>query len=159
MERQHLFGMIYLSIILINFLVFYIMKLSTIKLLSISILGIYYFFGGIFISETIEYILPKYKDSEYQAKQSYYLLLEILISVCVIVIFVYFLRFIIKKLPLPLKNLKGFTTNKLLEINGTVILAYALFFNMKNLKFKLIELSKRIDNFIYKKPKLENFTI
>ena len=42
---------------------------------------------------------------------------------------------------------------QLKEINGTVILAYALFFNMNNLKFKLEELSKRIDFLIYKKEK------
>lgn len=121
-----------------------------IKIITISILGIYYFFGGLFISEVTEYFLPKYNDKIYVSKNTFILLSELLFSFSIIVTFVYFLRYIIKKLPLPLDNIKGLNSNKLLEINGTVILAYALFFNMKNLKFKLIELSKRIDSKIYK---------
>lgn len=123
---------------------------TIVKILTISLLGIYYFFGGLFISEFTEYFLPKYNDKEYISKNTFILLSELLFSFSIIVTFVYFLRYIIKKLPLPLDNIKGLNSNKLLEINGTVILAYALFFNMKNLKFKLIEFSKRIDNKIYK---------
>ena len=121
-----------------------------IKIITISLLGIYYFFGGVFISETTEYILPKYNEEKYVSKNTFILLSELLFSFSIIVTLVYFLRYIIKKLPLPLNKFKGFKTNKLLEINGTVILAYALFFNMNNLKFKLIELSRRIDKKIYK---------
>ena len=123
---------------------------TIVKILTISILGIYYFFGGLFISEFTEYFLPKYNDKIYVSKNTFILLSELLFSFSIIVTFVYFLRYIIKKLPLPLDNIKGLNSNTLLEINGTVILAYALFFNMKNLKFKLIELSKRIDSKIYK---------
>lgn len=123
---------------------------TIVKILTISLLGIYYFFGGLFISEFTEYFLPKYNDKIYVSKNTFILLSELLFSFSIIVTFVYFLRYIIKKLPLPLDNIKGLNSNTLLEINGTVILAYALFFNMKNLKFKLIELSKRIDSKIYK---------
>jgi len=123
---------------------------TIVKILTISLLCIYYFFGGIFISEFTEYFLPKYNDKEYTLKNTFILLSELLFSFSIIVTFVYFLRNIIKKLPLPGNSIKGLNTSKLLEINGTVILAYALFFNMNNLKLKLIELSKRIDSKIYK---------
>lgn len=123
---------------------------TIVKILTISLLGIYYFFGGILISEFTEYFLPKYNEEKYISKNTFILLNELLFSFSIIVTFVYLLRYIIKKLPLPSDSIRGIKTNKLLEINGTVILAYALFFNMKNLKFKLIEFSKRIDNKIYK---------
>jgi hypothetical protein len=38
---------------------------TIVKILTISLLGIYYFFGGLFISEFTEYFLPKYNDKIY----------------------------------------------------------------------------------------------
>ena len=128
-------------------------KFRIIKSLSIAILGVYYLVGGVIISEMIEYILPKYNEEEYKKQSSLKIFLEIALSASIIVIFVYFLRLLIKRLPSPFENVDGFKMKQLKEINGTVILAYALFFNMNNLKFKLEELSKRIDFLIYKKEK------
>lgn len=128
-------------------------KFRIIKSLSIALLGVYYLVGGVIISEMIEYILPKYNEEEYKKQNSLKIFLEIALSASIIVIFVYFLRLVIKLLPSPFENVDGFKMKQLKEINGTVILAYALFFNMNNLKFKLEELSKRIDFLIYKKEK------
>lgn len=128
-------------------------KFRIIKSLSIAILGVYYLVGGVIISEIIEYILPKYNEEEYKKQSSLKIFLEIALSASIIVIFVYFLRLLIKRLPSPFENVDGFKMKQLKEINGTVILAYALFFNMNNLKFKLEEFSKRIDFLIYKKEK------
>jgi len=128
-------------------------KFRIIKSLSIALLGVYYLVGGVIISEMIEYILPKYNEEEYKKQSSLKIFLEIALSASIIVIFVYFLRLLIKRLPSPFENVDGFKMKQLKEINGTVILAYALFFNMNNLKFKLEEFSKRIDFLIYKKEK------
>jgi len=128
-------------------------KFRIIKSLSIALLGVYYLVGGVIISEMIEYILPKYNEEEYKKQNSLKIFLEIALSAYIIVVFVYFLRLVIKLLPSPFENVDGFKMKQLKEINGTVILAYALFFNMNNLKFKLEELSKRIDFLIYKKEK------
>lgn len=128
-------------------------KFRIIKSLSIALLGVYYLVGGVIISEMIEYILPKYNEEEYKKQNSLKIFLEIALSASIIVVFVYFLRLVIKLLPSPFENVDGFKMKQLKEINGTVILAYALFFNMNNLKFKLEELSKRIDFLIYKKEK------
>ena len=128
-------------------------KFKLVKSLSIAMLGIYYFIGGIIVSETIEYILPKYVEEKYKKMDTYKLILELLLSTSIIVICVYFLRILIKKISYIFENIEGFKVLKLSEINGTVILAYALFFNMTNLNYKLEELSKRIDLFIYNKEK------
>jgi len=128
-------------------------KFRIVKSLSIALLGVYYLVGGVIISEMIEYILPKYNEEEYKKQSSFKIFLEIALSASIIVVVVYFLRLIIKRLPSPFENMDGFKMKQLKEINGTVILAYALFFNMNNLKFKLEELSKRIDFLIYKKEK------
>ena len=128
-------------------------KFRIVKSLSIALLGVYYLVGGVIISEMIEYILPKYNEEEYKKQNSLKIFLEIALSASIIVVFVYFLRLVIKLLPSPFENVDGFKMKQLKEINGTVILAYALFFNMNNLKFKLEELSKRIDFLIYKKEK------
>lgn len=128
-------------------------KFRIVKSLSIALLGVYYLVGGVIISEIIEYILPKYNEEEYKKQSSFEIFLEIALSAAIIVVFVYILRLTIKRLPSPFENVDGFKMSQLKEINGTVILAYALFFNMNNLKFKLEELSKRIDFLIYKKEK------
>ena len=128
-------------------------KFRVVKSLSIALLGVYYLVGGIIISEIIEYILPKYNEEEYKKQSSLEIFLEIALTASIIVIFVYILRLIIKRLPSPFENVEGFKMEQLKEINGTVILAYSLFFNMNNMKFKLEEFSKRIDFLIYKKEK------
>ena len=108
-----------------------------IKLLDISLLGMYYFFGGILVSVLIDKLLPKYDDQIYKQKSLLQIILEISLNVSLIMISAYFLRKIVQHIPFPLNGYYGYDHNRVSELKGGVLISFAIISYQLNLKNKV----------------------
>ena len=97
------------------------------RLIDISFLGILYFIGGISFSWFIEKVdssLDKNKDRDDIKTTT--LVLELLIFICCLMIFSYFLRNLVKIIPSPFHNVWGYSHTAQAELNGGIIISFAI---------------------------------
>lgn len=114
-------------------------KLKLVKLLDIFILGNIYMFLGCLISSYFK----KYICKPYDRKKSKFMnFLQLIIEIGLIMITVYFIRNFVKyQIPNPLNNLYGFDSNRVKELGGGIVLAFAFLLYMKDsIKSKIDEL-------------------
>tara|TARA_B100000902_G_C26905238_1_gene714117 strand:- start:294 stop:674 length:381 start_codon:yes stop_codon:yes gene_type:complete len=107
-----------------------------IKLLDISLLGIYYFFGGILVSLLINKLLPKYDEEKYKKITLVQLIFEISLNVSFIMVSAYFLRKIVQHIPFPLNGYYGYDHNRVSELKGGILISFAIISYQLNLKNK-----------------------
>ena len=107
-----------------------------IKILDISIIGTLYFFIGLTVSYLLsKYIMKKYDSYEKEKITKDEIILRLIFEVSVLTISVYLVRIFIKYLNSnfnPLEGIEGFDTNRLKELNGTVVLAFTFIFFLKD---------------------------
>ena len=108
-----------------------------IKLLDISLLGIYYFFGGLLVSLLINKLLPKYDEEKYKKITIVQLIFEISLNVSFIMVSAYFLRKIVQHIPFPLNGYYGYDHNRVSELKGGVLISFAIISYQLNLKNKV----------------------
>ena len=105
----------------------YPIKRLFLRLLDISFLGILYFIGGITFSWFIEMVDSSLdKNQEREKIKTITLIAELLIFICCLMIFSYFLRNLIKKIPSPFHNLWGYSHTVQAELNGGIIISFAI---------------------------------
>ena len=105
----------------------YPIKRLFLRLLDISFLGILYFIGGITFSWFIEMVDSSLdKNQEREKIKTITLVTELLIFICCLMIFSYFLRNLIKKIPSPFHNLWGYSHTVQSELNGGIIISFAI---------------------------------
>ena len=119
-----------------------------IKMLDISCIGIYYFLLTLITSLFLVKIFPKYDKEKYKKISSFKLVLELLLRVCLIMLSVYFIRIIVKKIPFPLDGYYGYDHNRVRELNGVVIMAFSILVLQKDFKEKTELFGNRIHNFL-----------
>ena len=99
------------------------LELRFIKALDIFIIGNIYLFLGVIVSS----FMAKYLAKPYDNKKSKFKnLLQLILETGTIMVAVYIIRIIIKHgIPNPLKGVYGFDPRKVVELNGSIILAFA----------------------------------
>jgi len=104
--------------------------LIIIKLMDISLTGIYFFMGGVAGSYLISEITPTYaekSDKELKEIPSYLVFIHICCNIALITIYAYLLRKVIKEIPFIFDGFMGYKHSYLPgEKYGTVLLAFAL---------------------------------
>ena len=103
-----------------------------IKLFDIGLIGIYYFLFSFIAS----ILLNKVNKNFLNMNDSNILIMlgKILINIFLIMIIVFYIRFIIKRIPFVFDKMYGFNHSLVKELNGGVIIAFALFFSQTNFK-------------------------
>ena len=117
--------------------------MRSIKLLDISLLGIYYLFGGIIVSLMIDKLFPEFDESVYSQKSSIEIFLEICLNISSMMIVVYILRNIVERIPFPLDGLFGYDHSRVIEIKGGILIAFAVITFQHNFKNKVTFLINR----------------
>ena len=115
-----------------------------IKLLDISLLGVYYLFGGITLSYLIDLLMPIFDEIEYDKKNTFELFIEVCINVILIVIGSYLLQIIIRHIPFPLNRLYGYDHKMTNDIKGGVILSFAIILYQVDFRKKILLLTEKI---------------
>lgn len=104
--------------------------LRLIKCLYIFILGNIYLFLGAIISHGITVYIAKDYDPQ---KTKFRNLLQLILEAGLIMVSVYIIRITVKhKLPHPFNGWYGFNPDRVKEMNGGVILAFAFLIYMKD---------------------------
>jgi len=131
--------------------------LPIIKFIDISITGIYFFLGGIIISYFISKITPNYNIQsleELKKIPSYLVFIHICYNIALITVCAFLLRKCIKRIPFLFDGYMGYVHSDLSELNGTVLLAFALItYVSQDLDNKVIELLRRFNITVPKKKK------
>lgn len=117
--------------------------IRSIKMVDISLLGVYYLFGGIILSLIIDKLFPVYDEEVYRNKSSQEIFLEVCLNISLIMIIVYILRNIVEKIPFPLDGVAGYEHKRVSEIKGGVLIAFAVITFQPNFKNKVTLLINR----------------
>jgi hypothetical protein len=117
--------------------------IRSIKMADISLLGVYYLFGGIVLSLIIDKLFPVYDEEVYSNKSSQEIFLEVCLNISLIMIIVYILRNIVEKIPFPLDGVAGYEHKRVSEIKGGVLIAFAVITFQPNFKNKVTLLINR----------------
>jgi len=117
--------------------------IRSIKMVDISLLGVYYLFGGIILSLIIDKLFPVYDEEVYRNKSSHEIFLEVCLNISLIMIIVYILRNIVEKIPFPLDGVAGYGHKRVSEIKGGVLIAFAVITFQPNFKNKVTLLINR----------------
>jgi hypothetical protein len=120
--------------------------IRSIKLLDISLLGIYYFIGGVILSIMIDKLFSKYDEEIYEKKTIMEIFIECCLYISLIMVCVYILRNIIELIPFPLHGYYDYDHYKVREIRGGVLISFAIVTFQPNLKDKVNKLVNKIIN-------------
>ena len=103
--------------------------LRVIKIIDIFCIGNIYMFLGVLVSSFMaRYIAKPYDHTKSKLRN----LLQLILEIGLLMVFVYAIRIIIKHyIPNPLKGIYGFDPNRVVELNGSVILAFAFLMYLK----------------------------
>ena len=107
-------------------------SLRLIKMVDIAMIGNIYFFSGILVSFIINKYIVKPYDKEKTKLEN---LLQLILEISCIMISVYLIRIFVKNYLNsfnPLDGLYGFDASKIKELNGSVVLAFAFTFFIKD---------------------------
>ena len=99
-----------------------------IKCIDISLIGIYYLFFGIILSLIINFVIGSSSNikNKKKLKKKLYLLKRIVIRTSLIMISIYFIRQIIKRIPFPLEGFYGYDSKRVKELQGGVIVSFSI---------------------------------
>tara|TARA_B100002051_G_scaffold246080_1_gene253916 strand:+ start:314 stop:706 length:393 start_codon:yes stop_codon:yes gene_type:complete len=122
--------------------------IRSIKMVDISLLGVYYLFGGIILSLIIDKLFPVYDEEVYRNKPLLEIFLEICLNISLIMIIVYILRNIVGKIPFPFDGVAGYDHKRVSEIKGGILIAFAIITFQPKFKNKITLLINRLNNFI-----------
>jgi|SaaInlV_165m_DNA_1040744.scaffolds.fasta_scaffold25039_1 hypothetical protein len=111
--------------------------MRSIKMIDISLLGIYYLIGGILLSNLINRIMPDYNKEEYDSKSKIQIILELFANTILIMISAYILRNIVALVPFPLDGVYGYNHSIVKEVSGGVIISFAVIVLQSSFKRKL----------------------
>ena len=106
-----------------------------IRLLDVGLLGIYFLFFSIIFAIGIEYVLIDIFGRT--PKNTFLLVVEICLYASLIMIISYIIRNIIELIPFPFDKMYNYSHNRIGELKGGVIFAFAIIVFMKNFKNKL----------------------
>ena len=115
----------------------------TIKILDITLVGIYFVILGIICSVIIEKMFSYDSDNTKEVldkKKTIIIILEILLQAAVIMIAAYFTRKIVKHIPFPLDGVGGYEHSQLKEINGGVLISFSIMIILSQFKEKILYL-------------------
>ena len=118
--------------------------IRSIKLLDISLLGIYYFIGGVILSIMIDKLFSKYDEEIYEKKTIMEIFIECCLNISLIMISVYILRNIVELIPFPLHGYYGYDHYKVREIRGGILISFAVVSFQTNLKDKVNKLVEKV---------------
>ena len=118
--------------------------IRSIKLLDISLLGIYYFIGGVILSIMIDKLFSKYDEEIYEKKTTMEIFIECCLYISLIMVCVYILRNIIELIPFPLHGYYDYDHYKVREIRGGVLISFAIVTFQPNLKAKVVKLIDKL---------------
>lgn len=113
----------------------------SVKILSIVIISVIYFFCGTSLSVFLDIIIS---DEDPSKKTTLHLIAEIAGIFGIIGVAYYGMRHFIKYMPFPLDGVFNFKYKLLKEASGGIIIGYILFTYQDKLKAMMIELQKRI---------------
>jgi len=119
-------------------------KFRTIKIMDIILTSNYFFLGGILISIFIDYITPSLTKIELKQKSTIMLYVEIFLHIGLLVMFAYVLRNVIEMIPSPFNGIHGLDHSRLKELNGCVVLSFAILLFQTDLKKRLFEFLNRL---------------
>ena len=105
------------------------------RLLDLSLLGIYFLFFCIFFAIGVEYILIDIFGRI--PINTFFLILELCAYTASIMMLSYIIRNIVEVIPFPFDKLYGYEHSRISELKGGAILAFAIIVFMKNFKNKL----------------------
>ena len=125
------------------------LTIRSIKLLDISLCGIYYYFASLLISLFIKNNFPKYEKEKYKKIKSTKLVAELMLRVAVIMISLYLLRQLVQNIPFILDGYMGYDHFRIKELNGAVIIAFSLLILQSDFKAKTEVLGERIQNSLF----------
>lgn len=87
--------------------------------------GIMYFLLSVFFSSTITFIDRKL--TPFRFRNPFLTLFRVIVVISLIQVMVVFVRRIVKSVPYPLDKVAGYEHSKMADINGGVVIAYAIF--------------------------------
>lgn len=116
--------------------------IRSIKCFDISLIGIYYLILGIVFAMVLNELFKETKKEKEKLKRSLpNLLLKLLVQTSLIMLSVYAMRQIVKRIPFPLDGVCGYEHTRIKEINGAVILAFVVITLQTNYGADLTELT------------------
>jgi hypothetical protein len=120
----------------------------SVKIMSIVIISIIYFFCGTALSVFLDIIISEEDPAK---KSTIKLIAEIAGIFGIIGVAYYGMRHFIKYMPFPLDGMYNFKYKLLKEASGGVIISYILFTYQDKLKAMMIELQKRMTTQLVRK--------
>ena len=119
--------------------------IRTIKCLDISLIGVYYLVLGIVFALVLNEMFGKKKaEDEKNDTPLPHLFFKIIFQTSMIMLSVYAMRQIVKRIPFPLDGVYGFEHKRVKEINGAVIMAFVVITLQTNYGRDLSELATHL---------------
>ena len=113
--------------------------LFVVKLLGISFVGVLYFW----LSVAASYPIDRYVFTNHEQKKKKRIINEVIkisTQTALLMVIAYLVRNVVDRTHFPLNGLFGYNHLKLKEINGGIIIAFALLVTQYNLKHRITEL-------------------
>jgi len=111
--------------------------IRSIKIVDIAYITIIYVTITILFSVYLDKLIGKFNKKENDKKSTIKIIFEIYANFIVIAIFGYIIRNIVELFPFPLDGSNGFEHSKIKELNGGLIVGFAIFFYQTNLRNKI----------------------
>lgn len=119
--------------------------IRTIKCLDISLIGVYYLILAIIAALVLNEIFKVEAEAEDGLKKPLpNLFLKIAFQTSMIMLSVYAMRQVVKRIPFPLDGVCGFEHKRVKEINGAVIMAFVVITLQTNYGRDLSELATHL---------------
>tara|TARA_B100000029_G_scaffold507466_1_gene592142 strand:+ start:3610 stop:4056 length:447 start_codon:yes stop_codon:yes gene_type:complete len=121
--------------------------LRNIKIIDIGLLGIYYFVGSIiFISIFNKFFRTLFKTDKYPVEKvsTKTLFLQACLQAGSISIISFYLRHFVRSIPYVFNGMYGYDHTRTKEINGGVVIAFAMITVFSDFKERALELTKRL---------------
>lgn len=117
--------------------------LGGLRLIDISLIGIYFLIGGITLSVLTDRIFGNLNKKDINDRSTLGLVLMIALWTSVIMIGAYVLRTIVAWIPCPFDGVYGYEHKRLTELGGGPIIAFALILFMNDFKYSIQEVVYR----------------
>ena len=122
--------------------------LRLIKLSDIGLLGIYYLFFSVITISIIDTVFKKlFKNKNMKKIKSFHLILQLALQVFIIMILAFYLRHCVRNIPFPFEGHYGYKHSNTKEINGGIIISFAVLIATSSFRDKTFELVKRLSEF------------
>tara|TARA_Y100000748_G_scaffold255991_1_gene222234 strand:+ start:750 stop:1196 length:447 start_codon:yes stop_codon:yes gene_type:complete len=121
--------------------------LRNIKVIDIGLLGIYYFIGSIiFISVFNKFFRMLFKTEKYPVEKvsTQTLFLQACLQAGSISIISFYLRHFVRSIPYVFNGMYGYDHTRTKEINGGVVIAFAMITVFSDFKERALELTTRL---------------